>query len=94
MQHEVVRFDAEPTTAMFPEPSPLQYPPPGFGPPDTNPLVIDFGSYETRAGWAGNDSPSVEFRSLTGISQQSSQTFKVLNLFALQERHVRKMAIW
>ena len=63
---DVIRFDPEPTTATYPEPSPLRYPPAGFGPAEQHPIVIDFGSFETRVGWAGNDLPSAEFRSLTG----------------------------
>jgi len=51
----------------FPEPGPPTRPerrPPSGLPPAGTPLVVDAGSYELRAGWAGQETPCVVFRAL------------------------------
>ena len=63
---EVLKFPPEPDTKLFPEPSPLAY----TTSPDT-PLVLDMGSYYTRAGWAGQRDPAISFRSLAGKAKNA-----------------------
>ena len=91
---DIIRFDPEPTTATYPEPSPLQYPPVGFGPAEQHPIVIDFGSFETRVGWAGNDLPSAEFRSLTGTYLKNESALSAIFTLLPQARLVRRMETW
>lgn len=69
-------FPPEPTTQTHPEPPSLQYPPAlsnaSLSPP---PLVIDFGSYEVRAGWGGAVDPEVVFRALTCKAKDGAGDF-------------------
>jgi actin-related protein 5 len=60
-QHNVLNFPPEPDSKLFPEPQPLKY-----STSSSTPLVLDFGSFTTRAGWAGQRDPCLSFRSLAG----------------------------
>ena len=43
-----------------------------YGASANTPLVLDFGSYSMRAGWAGQKDPALNFRSLTGKAKNSA----------------------
>eukprot|EP00118_Oscarella_pearsei_P003153 m.13202 g.13202 ORF g.13202 m.13202 type:complete len:158 (+) comp24530_c0_seq4:83-556(+) len=44
-----------------------------YGGDEVGALVFDFGSYSVRAGYAGEDTPKVDFPSFIGTLQNSSQ---------------------
>jgi actin-related protein 5 len=70
MDIPLLPFPLEPSTLTYPEPPPLNYPPAGVAP--RTPLVIDFGSHEIKAGWAGARDPTLSFRSLTCKARDGS----------------------
>ena len=65
---EVLHFPPEPDSKLFPEPGPLVY-----SADAGTPLVLDLGSYSTRAGWAGQPDPAVSFRTLSGKAKSGTQ---------------------
>jgi actin-related protein 5 len=70
MSCPLLPFPLEPSTLTYPEPSPQLYPPAGLA--SRTPIVVDFGSHEIRAGWAGARDPCLSFRSLTCKARDGS----------------------
>ncbi|XP_065844421.1 actin-like protein 6A [Oscarella lobularis] len=64
-----------------------------YGGDEVGALVFDFGSFSTRAGYAGEDTPKVDFPSSIGILQAQSQPMETEDSLASTESGAKKYSV-